>query len=188
MSPLEVLRGDTWRNDQNDREKAPGHKSFAMTTRPSFERLKGHIWRSMSGRKFSPADGEVRHTYRLSLLRLAVTLPPNVLDTLSLLNVVAIRISTFGHMRALISPCDSRFSYHNFFGSSGMHTAILILIIFGASSEPLVLSYPQPNLAVCWIERDIERRHGILRSNNFQVHALCLPEAEISSSTTQDIG
>lgn len=69
-----------------------------------------------------------------------------------------------------------------------MYAATLVLLIFGPSPEPLVLTYPQPNLAVCWTERDIERRHGVLRSNGFQVHALCLPEADTSSSLEPKIG
>lgn len=69
-----------------------------------------------------------------------------------------------------------------------MYAATLVLLVFGPLPEPIVLTYPQPNLATCWTERDHERQFGVLRSNGFQVHALCYPEGSVSTSTSRKVG
>lgn len=56
-----------------------------------------------------------------------------------------------------------------------MYPATLILLVFGVTSEPLILTYPQPSLVKCWVERNIERRYGTLRKNGAEVHAICVP-------------
>ena len=63
-----------------------------------------------------------------------------------------------------------------------MNAATLAIIVFGLSSEPVVLTYPQPSLRACWYERNVEASFGVMRRNGFQVHALCFPESQTSSS------
>jgi hypothetical protein len=69
-----------------------------------------------------------------------------------------------------------------------VYAATLVLLVFGPHAEPLVLTFPQPNLATCWSERNIERQFGVRRRSGFEVHVLCLPEPDVSSSEDIKVG
>ena len=132
MFPLDEVREHTM-----PPRKPPKPRTFRNDYRPLAREIEA-ARNEFDVRKFSKADAEVRRKFRVSVLRLAVALPADILDALSLMKTATSAAHNYvDHMRGGLTAMNTK-AQNDALTSSQRHVVALLRILSGASTEDLL--------------------------------------------------